>query len=322
MSSLRSADAFERLIDSLLDAAHPRNPWRDASTYEPDFALLERLLSIPVRQGAGQQTGRLARATDAWTAQELRCAGFGEHEVWPRRAQRGVRPLARAGAAPIARQGGSPALRRAVRGWSQAKLLGQYYAKQVDVVIADWDRGAELIVSTKSMLSSYWNNLRNRFEEFVGDAKNLRGRYPLASIGILFVARSTIFEETGAFQFVTDMLTRLRHPELFDTAGLVVAGWDDTEFGSWQTDVDPGDEAQVGAHGEASAAVSVRLDEVPAELHPATFCRELIEAVLRRTPVTLHVRCRERKSGKPLPVPEETQGSDEDASGPDQLTIW
>jgi len=110
MSSLRSADAFERLIDSLLDAAHPRNPWRDASTYEPDFALLERLLSIPVRQGAGQQTGRLARATDAWTAQELRCAGFGEHEVWPRRVQPRVLPQSLAEAFELAERPGAKVL--------------------------------------------------------------------------------------------------------------------------------------------------------------------------------------------------------------------
>jgi hypothetical protein len=69
MVSLRSSDAFERLTDVLLGASPLRNPWRGASSYDPDFLLLERLLSIPVRQGAAQQSGRLARATDAWTAQ-------------------------------------------------------------------------------------------------------------------------------------------------------------------------------------------------------------------------------------------------------------
>lgn len=66
-----------------------------------------------------------------------------------------------------------------------ARILGQAYAKQMDVVIARWDRGPELLVSTKAQLSSFGKNLPNRFEESYGDASNLRGRYPLG-IGRLF----------------------------------------------------------------------------------------------------------------------------------------
>src|SRR5581483_8058382 len=113
------------------------------------------------------------------------------------------------------------------------------------------------------MLSSYWNNLRNRFEEFVGEAKNLRGRYPLAAIGILFVVRSTIFQEQGAFQFLADMLTRLRSPELFDTAGLIVAEWSDTAAASWGGEIDLGDYDQVRAKIEDASAVVLLLDQVP-----------------------------------------------------------
>ena len=168
-------------------------------------------------------------------------------------------------------------------------------------------RGAELIVSTKSMLSSYWNNLRNRFEEFVGDAKNLRGRYPLAAIGILFVVRSTIFGEEGAFQFLADMLARLRNPELFDTAGLVVARWNEADVGSWRGDIDLGEYEQVRTRAEEASVVSVLLEEVPDAVHPARFCRELVECVLSRTPITFHKRSRELKLGQTVPVPEETR---------------
>jgi hypothetical protein len=314
MSDLRGAETFERLADVILGGSPPvRNPWLDRNTYQPDYQLLERLLSIPVRQGAGQQSGRLARATDAWTAQELRCAGFGENEVWPRRVQPRILPQSLVDVEVMARQGGIPALRRAIKGWSQAKLLGQYYLKQVDVLIAEWDRGAELIVSTKSMLSSYWNNLRNRFEEFVGDAKNLRGRYPLAAIGILFVTRSTIFEEEGAFQFLTDMLARLRNPDLFDTAGLVVARWSEADVGSWNGAIDLAEHEQVWRRAEEASIVSVLLDEVPDAVHPARFCRELVDCVLSRTPITFHKRSRELKLGQTVPGPEETrQGAPEE----------
>jgi hypothetical protein len=296
----------------MLGACALRNPWVDSSAYQPDYVLLERLLSLSVRQGAGQPSGRLARATDAWVGQELRCAGFGENEVWPRRVQPRVLPQSLIDVEAIARETGAPSIRRAIKGWSQARLLGQYYLKQVDVLIADWDRGAELIVSTKSMLSSYWNNLRNRFEEFVGDAKNLRGRYPLAAIGILFVVRSTISEEQGALQFLADMLTRLRNPELFDTAGLVVARWSDSDAGSWQGEIDLGEYRQLQERAEEQPVVTVLLNGVPDAVHPSRFCRELVDCVLSRTPVTFHKKSRELKSGQVVPVPEESRRGDPD----------
>ncbi len=167
------------------------------------------------------------------------------------------------------------------------------------MVIANWDRGAELIVSTKSMLSSYWNNLRNRFEEFVGDAKNLRGRYPLAAIGILFVVRSTVFDETGAFEFLVDMLRRLRAPDLYDAAGLLVVSWDEPEFGIWKgfAELDP--------LVQATAAVALKLDSVPSDIATDRFLAHLVDNVLTRTPVTFHVRCRELKLGRAMSVAEE-----------------
>ena len=55
--------------------------------------------------------------------------------------------------------------------------------KQVDILIARWDRGPELRISTKAQLSRFGKNLPNRFEESHGDATNLRGRYSLVSTG-------------------------------------------------------------------------------------------------------------------------------------------
>jgi hypothetical protein len=90
-------------------------------------------------------------------------------------------------------------------------VLGRAYEKQVDVVIARWDRGPELLISTKAQLSSFGKNLPNRFEEAYGDAGNLRGRYPLAAVGYFFVQRATIVtREPDAFERSVDMIRKLR----------------------------------------------------------------------------------------------------------------
>ncbi|MGG7507488.1 hypothetical protein [Plantibacter sp. YIM 135249] len=65
---------------------------------------------------------------------------------------------------------------------TDAKILGRAYDNQVDVAIARCDRGPELFLSTKTMVSSFGKNLSNRFEEAYGDAGNLRTCYPLAAV--------------------------------------------------------------------------------------------------------------------------------------------
>src|SRR5262249_35824145 len=84
--------AFEPVI-----AGRPiTNPWiisPDGSrTYFADEVLLSMLLSIPVGEGRGSESGRLAKAIDAWVAYELRRAGFPPDEVWPRLTQPRVVP--------------------------------------------------------------------------------------------------------------------------------------------------------------------------------------------------------------------------------------
>jgi hypothetical protein len=172
---------------------------------------------------------------------------------------------------------------------SDARVLGRAYVKQVDVLISQWARGPELLVSTKSMVSSFRNNLPNRFEESYGDAKNLRGRYPMAAMGFLFVLRSTVLDEPGTFEKALDMLRKLRvESDVYDATSIVLAEWDDDDF----------------------AGVSIRTDAVPADLSADRFIATLIEAVLDRTPIEMHVEVRGRKEHRQLPLEESDAESD------------
>ncbi len=167
------------------------DPWThhaEPPVYGPDYDLLGRLLSLPIAAGAVSESGSFAGGIDAWVASEFRRAGFNADEVWPRATRPRVLPrdlvvlLDKLPAAPRAelskRLANLPAVAPV-----DARVLGRAYEKQVDVVIARWDRGPELLVSTKAQLSSFGKNLPNRFEEAYGDAGNLRGRYPLAAVG-------------------------------------------------------------------------------------------------------------------------------------------
>lgn len=170
--------------------------------------------------------------------------------------------------------------------------------------IAQWSRGPELMVSTKSMVSSFGNNLKNRFEESYGDAKNLRARFPLAAIGFLFVFRSTILAKPGRFESAIDMLRKLRSEmDVYDTTGMVVAEWDDEALsGGWAS----------GPFG----GVTIRNDVTPPDLQADQFLAVMIEAVLDRTPVEAHVEVRERHEHRALPVTElDEEDDDLDDSG-------
>lgn len=288
-------DSFEAAIRGRPEA----NPWQiDAGagspTYLPDHELLEELIGIPVGEGRGSESGRLAKAIDAWVAHELRRAGFPPDEVWPRLTKPRVLPrevgLFLAGL-PLRLQEAAydQVLRNKQVAPSDARVLGRAYVKQVDVLVSQWSRGPELLVSTKSMVSSFRNNLPNRFEESYGDAKNLRGRFPLASMGFLFVLRSTVLDERGTFERALDMLRKLREePDVYDSTCVVLAEWSDDEFDG----------------------IRLRQDAVPPDLGTATFIATLIERVLERTPIAMHVEVRERREHRELPI-EEDQEPDE-----------
>ena len=280
-------DSFEPLI-----AARPvGSPWTTGAdgsrVFAPDHELLEQLVAVPIGAGAGSESGRLAKAIDAWVAYELRRAGFGVDEVWPRLHRPRVLPREVAlfiEGLPKNQQ--DEARRQLAKNKrvapSDARILGKAYVKQVDVVVAQWARGPELLVSTKSMVSSFRNNLPNRFEESYGDAKNLRGRYPLVALGFLFVLRSTVIEERGTIDRTIDMLRKLRSGvDGYDATGLVLAEWKDhPNFGS----------------------VSLRNDPVPPDLQVGTFLGTLVDCVLERTPIDMHVQVREERDQKELPL--------------------
>lgn len=292
-------DSFS-VYDSILEASATTDPWLHSQgeppRYAPDFALLKSLLTVPVAANKTSASGALAGGVDSWLSHELRRAGFGADEVWPRPSRprilpRDVAVLLEKLPAPLAAE-----VRRRLDNLpsvapSDAHFLGRAYEKQVDVAMARWDRGPELLLSTKTQVSSFGKNLPNRFEEAYGDAGNLRGRYPLAAVGFFFVQRSTILEsEPGAFERTVDMMRKLRDlggSNGYTATGLALVQWDDA------------------ADDKPASAVRMELDRVPEDVRPEQFMIAMIEQVLAATPVSHHVEVRSRMERRSIPVIEE-----------------
>lgn len=242
------------------------NPWQQDGTFQPDYALLEQLLAIPLDTGAGA----VPTALDVWVAQELRRAGFDEDVVWPRRTVPRVLSRDLVSVENALGKSVPPKLRSALKGSVEARVLGEFYEKQIDVLMAHWDRGAELMVSTKTQLGSYGKNLHNRFEEYVGDIRNLRGRFPMASMGVLHLVHSNIDDEVGAWDFTVDMMRKLQlEPQGYDTTCVLLAHWED-----------------------GSGSVTLRLERTPEDLSATKFFSTLVHALLDRTPITVHPKAR------------------------------
>lgn len=78
--------AFAEFDTTLMSAAKD-SPWLNngavTEEFNPSYAVLEKLLSIPVRTKAVTRSGRFAQGVDAWLAHELRRAGFDADLVWP-----------------------------------------------------------------------------------------------------------------------------------------------------------------------------------------------------------------------------------------------
>lgn len=273
------------------------DPWAhstgESPRYVPDYDLLGRLLTIPVAAGAASESGSFANGIDAWIARELRRAGFGPDEVWPRHTRPRVLPrdlavlldkLPTPQSDDLARR----LTKMAAVAPANARILGRAYEKQVDVVISRWDRGPEVMISTKAQLSSFGKNLPNRFEESYGDAGNLRGRYPLAAVGYFFVQRSTIrTAEPEAFERSVDMIRKLR--EIGDANGYTATALLLVE---WQESSDE------------SPSVRARPELVPQDVRPQQFFAAMIERVLAMTPVSYHVAVRELRERREIPVTE------------------
>ncbi len=306
-------------FDPILAAADTdASPWYTdaadgARKYEPDRNLLHRIMEVPIAAGSAddQQTGRVAKALDAWVAHELRRGGFPEHAVFPRARQ--PRVLSGEFAAleaqldtvmellaaaedqmkllgmgtylrPVKLRHAIAKLRTLVPGSSDSNILGRFYVKEVDVVVSDWRRGPDVLISTKTQFSSYLNNKNNRYEEAIGEATNLRDRYPMAAMGYVFLVRDNIIEER-AFELLRDLLVRLRKPDgPFDATMMLVATWDDQD--------------QLG------------LIEDPADkLKMPDFFADILDAVMANTPVDIHQELRRRRLGEEpsggLPPPED-----------------
>ena len=91
-------------------------------------------------------------------------------------------------------------------------------------------------------------------------------------MGFLFVLRSTALEAPGAFERATDMLRKLRdEQDFYDATCVVLADWSNTSF----------------------AGVALREEAVPEDLRTDAFIAALVNRVLERTPVDMHIKVRE-----------------------------
>lgn len=310
-----SSDSFSRYDPVIGDGGEPSNPW-DGGEFVPDWDMLQQLLAIPILAGQAQaqQSGATAKAFDVWIAQELRRAGFPVNAVWPRTRRPRVLPTdlsklegsikelnnlldeeeKKQGSRlkPASIRGVIRRLPKELPGRGSANILGRFYSKQIDVLVSSWQHGPDVLVSTKTQFSSYGKNRGNRYEEALGEAPNLRDRYPLAAMGFAFLVRSTIYQEQGAFELLRDLLIRLRRPHgPFDATLLLVAEWDDENL-------------HLG-----------EVDEPSDQLRASRFFEDLINAALTNSPADVHRDVRVRKEGKPkggVPEGEDDLGDDID----------
>lgn len=262
------------------------DPWLNGGRYDYDRALLRRLIQVQVKSGKADnaQTGGIALAVDVWVASELRRAGIDEDIVWPRPTQPRVVPqrLSKAvGRFTFAKSATQSEIQQRtidrlldLAGAGRSTIVGGQFTKEVDVVIADDDRGLELAVSTKAMTDSYGKNVSNRWEEASGDLLNIRRRFPLAAFGFAFIVTEPILNEGTSFDRVKDMLRKLTtvvagaEGSAYDGACLLITDW---------------------------SSGSARIDDkhVPPDLSPNRFFECLLRALFQRSPVTDHARARE-----------------------------
>ncbi len=160
-------------------------------------------------------------------------------------------------------------------GGSRSEILGGLFFKEVDVVMAEYDRGLELGVSTKTMTGSAAKNVGNRFEEAAGDLLNIRKRYPLATFGYAYLVSANVpRDEPAAWERIKDMCRKL-------------------------TDLSQSDES---ASYDASCLLvadltkrKVTLDEeiVPDDLSPDRFFDVMLRRLFSRSPVSEHGKARD-----------------------------
>ena len=288
----------------------------------PDLKLLGQVLAMASRVGI--RSGEVPAALDIWAAAMLRQAGIGDVIPQPtepyyvsriaathqssfqrvddallqlRQAQQSlgrfaqVRPPARAIRDAIKTLTGEiRSLRKGVEE-PKTKVLGESRKKQTDVFMAEWDRGLELLISTKTIAvavddeGDLIKNLQNRWEEFDGDLKNLRGRFPMAVIGALvLLPRTTLGTSTrgSTITAFVDMMTKLIAPgrewvNAYDATCLLIADFENATA----------DEVPI-------VNLSIPRDTLPYMLQPTTFFNTLISKLFDRAPITEHTDARAR----------------------------
>lgn len=240
-----------------------------------DYGLLQGLLELALSNGGEKsQTGLFAHALDLWIASEFERAGFVNEGVWPRaEAPRVIDPEILSAVQSKRRRVREAALELVeARGRSSANVMGSAYTKQVDVGMSSWMAGPELLVSTKTMDRAFGKNLANRFEEAYGDAKNLRGRYPLTAHGFFYLAEAGIQTEAQSFAKLVHMLRRLqRRGDVYDACALLLYQRVDASV----------------------KVVSVSSMGETGDLSPETFFQTLIGIILGNAPEDTHERARE-----------------------------
>ncbi|RJQ79870.1 hypothetical protein [Amycolatopsis panacis] len=343
MSGKAEAWALFDHIIGLNSAEGYSNPWQVDGhdvVYVPDFAVLEKLLAVPLFLNSMSRSGVPALALDVWTAYEFRRAGFEPDRVWPRAAHPRIMPSTLIELLNGSTQAQRKVLEKIIESKkafggetaASANLLGKNYVKQVDVVMSSWSTGPEIMVSTKRMDSSFGNNSANRVEESYGDAKNLRARYPQAALGFVYSLNHAAFEmkSSRVTDWIVDLLGKLgREDDAYDAVALIVPDWSDNDQVSSVVepagdDEPEGDKPLVAAGVESlpededdiplnlprdeldgkinsMPTVRVRRDVVPDHLSPDSFFKRMVDRVLDNSPVTYHQDARRRRSS---PVPE------------------
>lgn len=315
---------YDRIIDRAAPGGTYSSPWigKKRQKYEPDIQVLEDLLgaALAIVPDGKTQSGVAARALDVWIAYELRRAGFDSESVWPRATAPRVVPTPISDLLNALPARDSKPLRDRIEGsnppsgivGADANILGKNYVKQVDVVMSAWDTGPQVLISSKRMDSSFGKNAANRVEESYGDAKNLRGRHPLAALGFVFGIRSTVLEtEPSTARWITDLLQKLgRADDAYDGVCMLMLEYGgqapnedekhvDPLAVSGVADVDPplfevpADE--LDAQLANLPSVRVLRDKVPDDLDPAVFLKTMVEHVLAVAPITLHTEARVRR---------------------------
>lgn len=271
-------------------------PWSAVGSYQFDRELLQDLIAVQLKAAGdgAANTGALAIAVDVWIATELRRAGIDASAVWPRTERPRILSQAFASAAKRFKYAKDASVREIqeatvdqlaeLSGQSSTNILGGFFAKEIDVVIAEYDRGLELAVSTKTMTNSFGKNITNRFEEASGDLLNIRRRYPMATFGYVYLVTSNVFDEPHGWERIKDMCRKLKS----------LAPGDDR--GSY-------DASCLIVLDSTNAEPHLVEDEIPDDLHPNVFFESMLGSLFARSPVSEHERARELwEASRPKPV--------------------